>query len=60
MAQELHLVEREPNYYNPYAKANQVKRRNAMAETSSEKKKARKKINKGPSLSGARLKNDEL
>ena len=57
VTQELNLIEREPNYYNPYAKANQSRRQNSMPVENSEKK-ARKKISRGPSLSGARPKNE--
>ena len=57
MAQELNLIEREPNYYNPYAKANQLRRQNSMPPETTEKK-ARKKISRGPSLSGGKVKNE--
>ncbi|XP_046453275.1 coiled-coil domain-containing protein 134-like [Daphnia pulex] len=56
VAQELNLVERESNYFNPYAEANR-KKPDPLPENV-EKKKVRKKISKGPSLSGSRLKNE--
>jgi len=58
VAQELNLIEREPNYYNPYAKANQLRWQNSMPPETTEKKKARKKISRGPSLSGGKVKNE--
>lgn len=56
VAQELNLVEREPNYVNPYAKENHV--REDPHPGIPEKKKARRRIDKGPSLSGSRLKSE--
>jgi hypothetical protein len=50
------LVEREANYLNPYAEENR-KKPDPLSENV-EKKKIRKKISKGPSLSGSRLKNE--
>ncbi len=57
VAQELNLIERDPNYYNPYAEANNRRKADPLPETK-EKKKEKKKLFKGPSLSGARLKNE--
>ncbi|KAI9564286.1 hypothetical protein GHT06_008024 [Daphnia sinensis] len=56
VAQELNLIEREPGYFNPYAAANQ--RKPVDLPEIPQKKKVKKKISKGPSLSGARLKSE--
>lgn len=56
VAQELNLVEREPNYVNPYARANQVV--NKPSPEKVEKKKVKRKLSKGPSLSGSRSKEE--
>jgi len=56
-AQELKIVEREENYVNPYAKANQ-QRKEILPEQTAPKKKERVKKTKGPSLSGNRVKKE--
>ncbi|KZS21485.1 Coiled-coil domain-containing protein 134 [Daphnia magna] len=56
VAQELNLIEREPGYFNPYAEAN--RRKPVDLPEIPQKKKVKKKISKGPSLSGTRLKSE--